>query len=107
MNVTVVFDSAQLERWGQRDAFREAMIETSGSTRVALESVFESFFGRMDLWSFGASRIFTAASSGVTMSATTRPREERRPRPWPSPYTAWALAATTPKPVSGSSGPAT
>jgi hypothetical protein len=43
------------------------MIETSGSTRVDLEPAPEGFFGRMDVWSFGESRIFTATSSGVSM----------------------------------------
>jgi AraC-like DNA-binding protein len=72
MAVTVVFDSARLESQDRRDAFREAMVETSGSTRVDLEPAPEGFFGRMDVWSFGESRIFTATSSGVSMARDSK-----------------------------------
>jgi len=65
--MAVVLDTSHVAAEDRLDVFRAAMKETSGSTRVDVEPSPEGVSGRLDLWSFGASRIFTARSTGVKL----------------------------------------
>ncbi len=70
--MAVLFDTAPLEAADRVEAFRTAMMEASGSTRIELDETSESVRGRMALWSFGTARVFTAASTGISMSRDSR-----------------------------------
>ncbi len=65
--MAVLLDTATLGAADRVEAFRAAMLEASGSTRIDLDTA-ESVRGRMALWSFGRTRVFTAASTGISMS---------------------------------------
>ena len=70
--MAVLFDTAPLEATDRVEAFRTAMMEASGSTRIELDETSESVRGRMALWSFGSARVFTAASTGISMSRDSK-----------------------------------
>ena len=70
--MAVLLDTALVAAEDRLDAFRSAMVEASGSTRVDMEAAPGGVSGRMELWSFGASRIFAAQSTGVSMVRDTK-----------------------------------
>ena len=104
--MAVLFDTAPLPPADRLEAFRTAMLDASGSTRIELDTT-EGVRGQMALWSFGRARVFTAASTGISMSRDARAARMPRPKPWPSPCTAGARGATSPQPASASCAPAT
>jgi AraC-like DNA-binding protein len=61
------------------EAFRTAMVAASGSTTVELEQPRGGVSGRMQLWSLGTSRIFTAASTGLSLSRGSQAAREAFP----------------------------
>lgn len=65
--MAVLFDTTPLAGADRLEAFRSALLDASGSTRVELETPDTGVWGQMSLWSFGSSRIFTSASSGQWM----------------------------------------
>ena len=69
--MAVLFDTAPLPPADRLEAFRTAMLDASGSTRIELDST-EGLRGQMALWSFGRARVFTAASTGISMSRDAR-----------------------------------
>ena len=64
--MALLLDTAPLDAGDRLEAFRAAMLEASGSTRIELDTA-ESVQGQMALWSFGRARVFTAASTGISM----------------------------------------
>ena len=69
--MAVLFDTAPLPPADRLEAFRTAMLDASGSTRIELDTA-EGVRGQMALWSFGRARVFTAASTGISMSRDAR-----------------------------------
>jgi len=69
--MALLLDTAPLDAGDRLEAFRAAMLEASGSTRIELDTA-ESVQGQMALWSFGRARVFTAASTGISMSRDAR-----------------------------------
>jgi len=69
--MAVLFDTAALPPADRLEAFRTAMLDASGSTRIELDTA-EGVRGQMALWSFGRARVFTAASTGISMSRDAR-----------------------------------
>ena len=69
--MAVLLDTAPLPPADRLEAFRTAMLEASGSTRIELDTT-EGVRGQMALWSFGRARVFTAASTGISMSRDAR-----------------------------------
>ncbi len=65
--MAVLLDTDLLAGEDRADAYRTAMLELSGSTRVELEASPAGVVSRIGLWSFGESRIFTSASTGVSL----------------------------------------
>jgi AraC-like DNA-binding protein len=65
--MAVLLDTASLPEGDRYEAFRSAMLGTSGATQVELENKPGGITGRMELYSLGETRIFTAQSSGITM----------------------------------------
>ena len=65
--MAVLLDTHDVPTGDMPDAFRDAMLAASGSTRVELETGPGGVSARLDLWEFGAARIFTARSTGVTL----------------------------------------
>ena len=69
--MAVLFDTAPLPPGDRLEAFRTAMLDASGSSRIELDTT-EGVRGQMALWSFGRARVFTAASTGISMSRDAR-----------------------------------
>lgn len=65
--MAVLLDTADVPADERLEAFRTAMLQASGSSRVELEFASGGVSGRMDLWSFGTTSIFTAQSTGLTL----------------------------------------
>jgi AraC-like DNA-binding protein len=65
--VAVLLDTDDVAVDDRSEVFRTSMAEASGSTRVDLEPMPEGVSGRLELWSFGTSRIFAARSTGVAL----------------------------------------
>ena len=70
--MAVMLDTASMTPADRYDAFRTGLLEASGSTRVDLETPPGGVWGRMSLWSFGTTRVFTAESSGQSMVRDAR-----------------------------------
>jgi AraC-like DNA-binding protein len=77
--MAVLLDTDLLAPESRADAYRAAMLATSGSTRVELEATPTGVSSRMQLWSFGESRIFTCASTGVSMVRDARAAQGASP----------------------------
>ncbi|MEV7398636.1 helix-turn-helix domain-containing protein [Aeromicrobium sp. NPDC092404] len=65
--MAVLLDTAEVAADDRHEIFREAMLAASGATRVELEHVPGGISGRMELHELGATRIFTAQSSGIAL----------------------------------------
>jgi len=65
--MAILLDTADLAADDRHDVFREAMLEASGATRVELERPRGGVVGRMELHSLGATRVFTAHSTGIAL----------------------------------------
>ena len=104
--MAVLFDTAPLPPADRLEAFRTAMLEASGSSRIELDTT-EGVRGQMALWSFGRARVFAAASTGIAMS-----RDARAARGASTEAVAVAVhrggrGATSPQPASASCARAT
>src|SRR5215204_1739454 len=70
--VAVLLDTSEIPSSQRREAFRAAMTEVSGATHVVLDDAPGGVIGRMALYDLGSCRIFTAESTGITMSRDRR-----------------------------------
>ena len=70
--VALLLDTESVPADDRLEAYRTAMIDASGSTRVDLEPTPGGVSGRLDLWSFGTAHVFTARSTGVTLVRDAR-----------------------------------
>jgi len=70
--MAVLLDTATLAPADRLESFRSAMTEVSGSTRVDLQPGPHGVSGRMELWQFGTSDLFSSESTGVSMVRDTK-----------------------------------
>ncbi len=73
--MAVLFDTASLASRDRLDAFRTALLDASGSTRVELETPDSGVWGRMALWSFG-----TVADLHLQQQRPVMKRDEKAAR---------------------------
>jgi AraC-like DNA-binding protein len=77
--MAVLLDTSDLAVGDRFEAFRTGMLEVSGSTRIDLEIPPGGVSARMFLYDFGASRVFAAESTGVSMARDTRAARSASP----------------------------
>ena len=65
--MAVLLDTTAIAPEDRFECFRDAMLGVSGCTRVEIEQPERGVASRMNLWSFGATRIFKSESTGVAM----------------------------------------
>lgn len=70
--MAILLDTAHIPAADRHEVFRAAMLEASGATRIELDQVPAGVAGRMELHELGATRIFTAQSSGIALLRDAR-----------------------------------